>query len=409
MATEQPDGNLEEELERALLHLYDPEVLRKSPLVALLGLDDRRGQSGLRQTLLAAVDALKPQGDISQQGQAWRTFRVLYHRYVAQFTQSDVAQTLGLSTRQVSREETRSLQVLADYLRSMRSERSANAPATGAPPAQMAAGEETSPSEAEELQWLERSSPHEVASIAEIIGSALKTVQPLLQAHDVVIVTDIPDGLPHVAGPSGAIRQALLALLTAAIPAGQSGSMEAGVQVQGEKVEVLLQPWPLAESSEALTMAQRLLDLAGGKLETRKAPDGQHTQARLLFPAAEQMAVLVIDDNADVLQLFQRSLAGTRYPFVGCRDPHQALQLAVQVSPRIIVLDVMLPGMDGWELLHLLREDPATRGTALVVCSILPQEHLALAMGAAAYLRKPVSRATLLATLDRLAGRLGQE
>jgi len=66
-------------------------------------------------------------------------------------------------------------------------------------------------------------------------------------------------------------------------------------------------------------------------------------------------------------------------------------------------LDVMLPGIDGWELLGQLREHPQTSCIPVVVCTILPQEPLALALGAAAFLRKPVSREALLSALDRTA------
>ncbi|MDI7275566.1 MAG: response regulator, partial [Anaerolineae bacterium] len=126
--------------------------------------------------------------------------------------------------------------------------------------------------------------------------------------------------------------------------------------------------------------------------------------AILNLPAAEQAGVLVIDDNADTLQLFQRYLAGSGYPFVGARDPEQAMALAEHLGPSVIVLDVMLPGVDGWELLGRLREHPKTRGIPVVVCTILPQEQLALALGAAAVLRKPVTRTALLEVLDRLPG-----
>jgi CheY-like chemotaxis protein len=66
------------------------------------------------------------------------------------------------------------------------------------------------------------------------------------------------------------------------------------------------------------------------------------------------------------------------------------------------VLDVMMPGRDGWTLLGQLREHPGTCDIPVVVCTILSQEGLATALGAADYVRKPVSRSQFLAVLDRL-------
>ena len=78
------------------------------------------------------------------------------------------------------------------------------------------------------------------------------------------------------------------------------------------------------------------------------------------------------------------------------------MQRVGEVSPKFIILDVMLPGTDGWELLGRLREYPQTRAVPIIVCTILPQEEFALALGAAGFLQKPVSRNTLLAELARL-------
>jgi CheY-like chemotaxis protein len=75
--------------------------------------------------------------------------------------------------------------------------------------------------------------------------------------------------------------------------------------------------------------------------------------------------------------------------------------LAEEITPRAIVLDVMLPGIDGWELVGRLREHPRTRDVPIVICTILPQEQLAMALGAAAFLRKPVAREVLLEVLDQ--------
>jgi CheY-like chemotaxis protein len=65
------------------------------------------------------------------------------------------------------------------------------------------------------------------------------------------------------------------------------------------------------------------------------------------------------------------------------------------------VLDVMLPGIDGWELLGRLREHPQTKDVPVVVCTILSQQQLALTLGATDFLRKPITRDAFLATLDR--------
>jgi CheY-like chemotaxis protein len=71
------------------------------------------------------------------------------------------------------------------------------------------------------------------------------------------------------------------------------------------------------------------------------------------------------------------------------------------IRPDIIVLDLMLPDVDGWQLLAELHEHPASRDIPLIVCSVVREEDLALALGATTYLPKPVQCHQLIAALDQ--------
>jgi CheY-like chemotaxis protein len=108
----------------------------------------------------------------------------------------------------------------------------------------------------------------------------------------------------------------------------------------------------------------------------------------------------VVDDNRDTLQLFSRYVAGTRYHAVTSDEPAQILNLAESLAPEIIVLDVMMPDIDGWKILAQLKQHPATADVPVLVCTILPQEEIALDLGASGFLSKPVTRKRFLAALD---------
>jgi PleD family two-component response regulator len=124
---------------------------------------------------------------------------------------------------------------------------------------------------------------------------------------------------------------------------------------------------------------------------------------RLTLPALGQLPVLAIDDNAGTLHLLQRYTAGTRYRLIGAQDPERALSLAEEVAPQIIVLDVMMPHVDGWETLGRLRQHLLTSHVPVIVCTILAGEELAFSLGASDFVRKPVTRQAFLAALDRQA------
>ncbi len=86
------------------------------------------------------------------------------------------------------------------------------------------------------------------------------------------------------------------------------------------------------------------------------------------------------------------------------QDPDEAVTLATRLSPQIVVLDVMMPQMDGWEVLGRLRQHPRTAHLPIVVCTILSQRDLASLLGASAFLRKPITQQAFLETLDQQIG-----
>jgi CheY-like chemotaxis protein len=205
-----------------------------------------------------------------------------------------------------------------------------------------------------------------------------------------------------------ALKQALLNLIGVAMHQTKRG--EVGIvarlcqpHVEVEIVGAASPPAAQVVSDEdraAVDLAQQLADLSAGKL-TCSTGAGSFA-AKLTVPAFRQWPVLAIDDNAYALQLLQRYASSTRYHLVGARDPEQALSLAQKLNPRAIVLDVMMPGTDGWELLALLRQHPLTCHIPVVVCTILTQEDLAYSLGASDFVRKPVTRQAFLAALDRV-------
>jgi CheY-like chemotaxis protein len=120
------------------------------------------------------------------------------------------------------------------------------------------------------------------------------------------------------------------------------------------------------------------------------------------LPVSSQPTVLVVDDNEDVLQLFQRYLGPYHYRVVTAQTAQEALDKAKRLQPHAITLDLMLPGQDGWSLLSTLLNQPGTRQIPIIVCSVLRQRDLALMLGATAFLEKPITEQALVSTLKAL-------
>lgn len=412
-----------QELNKALHHLYDPTVLRDSPLMPLFGLEQRADDVPVLQRILTdAIESLQPHESVPLGSTAWRLYYVLYYRFAEQMLQLEVAAELGLSSRQLRRQEKMALQLLADHLKAAydlerEADRLAPLPADGG--RIFAAGR--TPSRERELNWLERTIPSERVDVGQMIAAALKTARPLLDALTVSLQCSVPEDLPLLTVRRTALQQALLHVITVAARTVPRGSLEVVARSLScpACVRILIvasrgEPGAAGEdegrdpaSAGPLEMARELLHMSGGSLQVVQEKDASRPfSASIIVPTTERLSVLVVDDNVDTLNLMQRYLSGSRYHFSGTSKPREVLPMAEQTQPLILVLDVMLPGIDGWELLGRLREHPKTRQSPVIVCSILPQDQLALTLGAADYIRKPVSQRELLSALDRQVDRL---
>jgi DNA-binding response OmpR family regulator len=118
--------------------------------------------------------------------------------------------------------------------------------------------------------------------------------------------------------------------------------------------------------------------------------------------------VLVADDDEDILGLVSFRLERSGYEVAAAKDGEEALRLARKLSPALVVLDVMMPRLDGYEVARRLREDEATRGIPVILLTALAQEAdvaRGFESGADDYLRKPFSPQELAARVQAVLGR----
>lgn len=122
----------------------------------------------------------------------------------------------------------------------------------------------------------------------------------------------------------------------------------------------------------------------------------------------ERNTILVVEDNPQAAKLLSLYLAQAGYQVLTAQDGRQALKLAAQHHPMAITLDLLLPDMDGWQVLTELKTMPRTRDIPVVIVSVLDRQALGFHLGALDYLVKPVERAELLHALRRCVPREGE-
>jgi CheY-like chemotaxis protein len=404
---------LEQALRDALNNLYDPITLRNSPLGAWLGLDPTNGSGAtLRETIEEAIRALRPTMPCPDTGKGRRYYQILHYRYVQQFTQAAVAQRLGLSPRHLRREQDAAILTLAQYLydRYDLAQRGLSDPT--APPIDDVSSHKESLDQAD---WLAGEATMRPTNVSSVLRDCLRLAGRLADRKGVILQQQI-ENVPPILAPATVVKQIMLNFVTAAIASMSGGHVilmarhshaEGEQTIADQPVEVTIraaQPETdldlSASWAEAEAVSRQLVERLAGHIAVAHNDDGSE-QVTIHFRAAERIAVLAIEDNADTLQLWERYVEGSPYRLVGVRDPLEALDVADQVRPEIIVLDVMLPNIDGWELLGRLQYHPTTQSVPVVVCTVHPQQELALSLGAKGFLRKPTTRQAFLAALER--------
>jgi signal transduction histidine kinase/CheY-like chemotaxis protein/putative methionine-R-sulfoxide reductase with GAF domain len=176
-----------------------------------------------------------------------------------------------------------------------------------------------------------------------------------------------------------------------------------------------------------LTLSKRILELHGGTIWVESEagqgstfgfaiPTGSSEPALTSVPevnlgsglptevaAGSRPTVVVVEDDLRSFDLLRVYLEAAGARVVSARDGEEGLDTVRRLSPAGVVLDILLPGIDGWEVLARLKADPATAAIPVVVVSMLDERGHGYALGAAEYLVKPVGKDQLLAALHRVA------
>jgi DNA-binding response OmpR family regulator len=123
------------------------------------------------------------------------------------------------------------------------------------------------------------------------------------------------------------------------------------------------------------------------------------------------MKLLIVDDEPAVRALVHATLEGDDYVILEAADGAEALELSRREQPSLVLLDIMLPRLDGIEVCRQLKADPDTRGIVVVMLTAQAQERdrdLGLAAGADEYFTKPFSPLALLNMVESLRERQAQ-
>ncbi len=401
----------EQHLQDTLAHLYDPAYRPPELLWRTMGYRQPQSTESIRRAIFEAIESLKPTPDVPPAARVRRLYELLSYRYVQELTQKETAQRLGITPRHLRREQQQAVHMLAQRLweqSQLMKPWSAHPGGYEAQPSELSEGD--GQAEAwrdqvrQELISLQRSAPGVVADVGEAIQGVIELEKGLsLQQGIALEAGAVPHGLIALIHPS-ALRQVLITAVQKLVQHMSSGRIVMSADREAEWVKIHVAGSPItAPHLPRSEFIQEILTAQGGSVTVYAQGDGVAFELGLL--PANEVTVLVIDDNADLVHFYRRYTEGTRYRIVHIREGKNALWAIESYRPDAIVLDVMLPDVDGWNLLAQLHEHPTARHVPIIVCSVVRREDLALALGAMLYLPKPVRRQEFIRALDQALAR----
>ena len=217
-----------------------------------------------------------------------------------------------------------------------------------------------------------------------------------------------------------ALRQIVLTAIEKLVTHLTAGEISLRARQQGDSIIITVSGGPVAEKTRTplpdsaslpdsdplpdSALIREILSESAGEVTIRQT--GTTVDFQIILPSAtEAISVLAIDDNPGLLNFYRRWTTNTPYQITPLTDGRDLFETIATTRPDLIVLDVMLPDTDGWELLTYLHEHPDTRSIPVIICSVIRREELALSLGASLYVSKPVRR-QFIAALDQVCGRV---
>ena len=400
-----------DKVREALESLYDDVGLARARIGLLLPgvqeamtIEERARM--IRALLLEALELLRPQrrwdaATTRRKGSGRpgfgsaesRPYDVLTLRYLERLSIADLEEELSLGRRQVYRALEEAEARLADILSSR---------------AQVSSAEQAGSSRgdflAEELAAAVAHPGH--VELQKLLAEAAELVAPLAQERHVTVslASDGKAGL--VLADRAMLRQVLVQLLACSVQSG--GSQVTAVcrgwdEREGASVTISF-TGDIAAVERRLADAQRIAGSRGMACELKIAQAAQECEVTLNLRTDKPVSVLVVEDNPGAVELYRRYLSAGGWQLHHTTDPRAAVSIAAETKPDIIVLDIMMPYLDGWSVLHSLRNNQATASIPILICSVVEQPELGTALGATVYLTKPVSQAQFLSALRACLG-----
>ncbi|MBB5055498.1 signal transduction histidine kinase/DNA-binding response OmpR family regulator/ligand-binding sensor domain-containing protein [Granulicella aggregans] len=295
-------------------------------------------------------------------------------------------------------------------------------------------------------------------SVAEVIDRAVAATASLFEAKKLMLVRTIEPDLPTVTGDSDRLIQVVINLISNAVKFTDEGSITCSAELKDGQIVVGVtdsgigiapadQPKVFEKFKQVgdtltdkpkgtglgLPICKEIVEYHGGSIWVESAP-GQGSTFSFSLPIAAQTqldllpvrrsinieslvkqlrervethqphdkSILVVDDDPNIRSLLQQELTEAGYKVRLAEDGRKALALIREETPGLVILDVMMPEMNGFDVAAVLKNDPATMDIPIIILSIVEDKERGFRLGVDRYLTKPIDTASLFHEVDTL-------
>jgi PAS domain S-box-containing protein len=289
----------------------------------------------------------------------------------------------------------------------------------------------------------------ETFDILNLIHEVIITVSPLAQLRNNILEVPVVD-LGKMHSDLIKVRQMLLNLLNNAAKFTENGAVtlhvcrserqtgewiifrvtDTGIGMSAQQLQKIFQPFMQADNSTTrkyggtglgLSITQRFAEMLGGyvtvesqlnqgsvftlhlpaKLPNSPLPFPLNARPTVTPQISNSNIALVIDDDPIMLDILENYVSKIGYQVILANGGMEGLELAQKLRPRIIILDVMMPGIDGWTVLSTLKEDQILADIPVIITSLTEDRSMGYGLGAVEYLTKPIERDELNRVLKK--------
>ena len=286
--------------------------------------------------------------------------------------------------------------------------------------------------------------------ISEIVNSVMSTAVGLVKDKPIKLETNIEEDLPVVTADATRVRQVLLNFVSNSAKFTEEGYIrvsafqttspdgipelmvevdDSGIGIAEEDQIKLFQAFSQVDDSPTratggtglgLSISRSFIELHGGRIGISRSEEGKGSTFFFTLPTVgpveagtstildtektdtQANIILSIDDEEQIVQLYQRFLGNLNYEVVSLSNPKSAVDMAIELSPVVITLDVMMPEKDGWSVLKDLKANPKTAHIPVIICSILEEKEKGMKLGASAYLVKPFLKEDFISVIEQV-------